>query len=195
MVRDMKESNFYICIRPILTFLFKIIYKPTFINKENIIKEEGIILAGNHTNNFDCLSLIASTKRPIHFFTKIELFQGPFGFIFKSLGLIPVDRKRKNKDALDQGYKYLNENMVVGIFPEGTYHKKEKTLLPFKIGAVKMAYETKKKIVPFAIIGKYRRGKIKIIYGKAYSIISNDLEKENEKLKKKIIKLIKDNEV
>lgn len=191
----MRESKFYICIRPILTFLFKIIYKPSILNNENIKEKEGIILAGNHTHNFDCLCLIASTKRPIHFFTKIELFKGPFGFIFKSLGLIPVDRKKKNKNALVQGYNYLNHDMVIGIFPEATYHKKEGTLLPFKIGSVKMAYETKKKIVPFAIVGKYKRGKIKIIYGEAYSIMSNDLKKENEMLKMKIEKLIKDNEV
>ena len=191
----MRESSFYIWIRPILTFLFKVLYKPKIINKENIIEKDGIILAGNHTHNFDCLALISSTKRPIHFFTKIELFKGPFGFIFQSLGLIPVDRKKKNKNALEQGYTYLKNHMVIGIFPEATYHKKEGTLLPFKIGTVKMAYETKKKIVPFAIVGKYKRGKIKIIYGKAYSVISQDLEKENAKLKKKIEKLIKDNEV
>lgn len=191
----MRESSFYIWIRPILTFLFKIIYKPSILNKENIKEKEGIILAGNHTHNFDCLCLIASTKRPIHFFTKIELFKGPFGFIFQSLGLIPVDRKKKNKNALEKGYAYLQDNKLIGIFPEATYHKEKGTLLPFKIGTVKMAYETKKKIVPFAIIGKYKRGKIKIVYGKAYSVTSNDLEKENTKLKKKIEKLIKDNEV
>lgn len=191
----MRESSFYICIRPILTFLFKAIYRPTFINQNHILEKEGILLVGNHTNNFDCLSLIASTKRPIHFFAKIELFHGPFGFIFKSLGLIPVDRKKKNKQALNKGYAYLKEDMVIGIFPEGTYHKEKGTLLPFKIGAVKMAYETGKKIVPFAIVGKYSPGKIKIVYGKAYNVISDDLEKENEKLKNKIVKLIKDNEV
>ena len=191
----MGESKFYICIRPILTFLFKAIYKPKIIGKENILEKEGIILAGNHTHNFDCLALISSTKRPIHFFAKIELFKGPFGFIFKSLGLIPVDRKKKNQNALHKGYDYLKNDMVIGIFPEATYHKKEGSLLPFKIGAVKMAYETKKKIIPFAVIGKYKRGCIKIVYGKAYTITSDDLEYENEKLKKKIIKLIKDNEV
>ncbi len=191
----MKESTFYRCIRPLLTFLFKAIYKPEIIDKENIETTGGVILAGNHTHAFDCLSLIASTKRSIHFFTKIELFKGPFGFIFKGLGLIPVDRKKKNKEALNHGYAYLNHDMVIGIFPESTYHKEKGTLLPFKIGAVKMAYETKKKIVPFAIIGPYKRGKIKIVYGKGYYVTTNNLDFENEKLKNKIEKLIQIYEV
>ena len=189
----MKESKLYKFIRPIVTFLFRIIYKPTIIGKENISNDKGIILAGNHTHNFDCLLLMSATKKPIHFFAKIELFKGPFGFIFKSLGLIPVDRSKKNKSALIKGYDYLNDEKIVGIFPEGTTCKNQK-LLPFKIGAVKMADETKKKIVPFAIIGKYRRGKIKIVFGKAYNIL-NDLDKENERLRDKVKKLIKDNEV
>lgn len=191
----MKESKFYRIIRPILSFLFRMIYNPKIINKENIPKEEGVVLAGNHTHNFDCLCLMSSTKRPIHFLAKIELFRGPFGFIFRSLGLIPVDRKKKNKKALETAYHVLKDNKVIGIFPESTYHKEKGTLLPFKIGAVKMAFETKCKIVPFAIVGKYRWGRIKIIYGKAYTILSYDLEKENKKLQNKIYKLIEENEV
>lgn len=191
----MKESKFYILIRPVLSFLLRIIYNPRIIHKENIPKNGGVVLAGNHTHNFDCLCLMASTKRPIHFLAKIELFHGPFGFIFRSLGLIPVDRKRKNKKALENACSILEDNKVIGIFPESTYHKEKGTLLPFKIGAVKMAYETKCKIVPFAIVGKYKWRRIKIIYGKAYTILSDNLEKENKILKEKICKLIQENEV
>lgn len=190
----MKEAKLYLFIRPIITFLFKFIYKPKIRYKENIPTKGKVVLAGNHTHDFDCLALISSTKRPIHFFAKIELFKGPFSPIFKSLGLVPVDRKNKNKEAVILGEKYLNDNKVIGIFPEATYHKKDE-LLPFKIGAVKMAKDTDSYIVPFAITGKYKHGKVIITYGKAYKIKSNDLEKENDKLRNKIIKLIEDNEV
>lgn len=191
----MKEAKLYIVLRPILTFLFKVIYKPKIINKENIKIKHRIVLAGNHTHNFDCLALIASTKRPIHFLAKIELFKGPVGPIFRSLGLIPVDRKRKNKEALEKAYQYLNDDKAVCVFPEGTYHKEKGQLLPFKMGAVKMARKTNSMLIPFAIVGKYKRGKMKIIYGKGYYVESDDLEKENEKLKQKVLDLIKSYEV
>ena len=191
----MRESRFYKFVRLVLTPLFKLVYKPNIIGKENILDKEGIILAGNHTNNLDSILLISSTKRLIHFFAKIELFKGPFGFIFKSLGLIEVDRSKKNKNALEMGYKYLEDGKVVGIFPEGTFPKDKKKMLPFKIGAVKMAYETKKKIVPFAIVGEYKRGKIKIAFGKPYNITNSNLDKEINILRDKVKKLIKDIEV
>ena len=89
------DSIFMKIIRPIITLLFKIIYNPTIIGKENIPKEEKIILAGNHTNNLDCLLLISSVKRNIHFLAKDELWKGPKKIIFNNLGLIKVNRRKK----------------------------------------------------------------------------------------------------
>ena len=83
------------------------------------------------------------------------------------MGLIPVDRSKKNKEALDIAKSYLDNDKIIGIFPEGTIPK-DKKLLPFKIGAVKMAYDTNASIVPFAITGnyKFRSKNLKIVFGK-----------------------------
>lgn len=187
------DSIFMKIIRPIITFLFKIIYRPTIIGKENISNKKRIILAGNHTNNLDCLLLISSVKRNIHFLAKDELWKGPKKIIFNNLGLIKVNRRKKDKECLVHAINYLKNEKVIGIFPEGTIGKKN--LLPFKIGAVKMAYETNSEIIPFAITGKYRvfSNKLKIEFGKPIKIKSNDLEKENENLRNIIIKIVGDN--
>ena len=71
-----KDPLFYRIVRPILTFLFKVLYRPTIIGKEHIPKSGRIVIAGNHTNNFDCVLLIASTKRCVHFLAKDELYKG-----------------------------------------------------------------------------------------------------------------------
>ena len=55
----------YKILRPILYLIFKIVYKPIIINKENIPKEGRCLLTGNHTSNLDFLSLGSATKRPI----------------------------------------------------------------------------------------------------------------------------------
>ena len=52
----------------------------------------SVVLGGNHTSNLDCLLLISSTKRKIHFLAKDSLIKGKFGFIFKNMGIIPVNR-------------------------------------------------------------------------------------------------------
>ena len=188
----MKESKLYKFLRPLIKIFTNIVYRPTYIGLENIPKNKRIVIAGNHTNNLDCILLMSSTKRCIHFLAKIELFKGFKKIIFSNMGLIPVNRKIKDSNVIKEAEKYLNEDLVIGIFPEGTTNTK-KELLPFKIGAVKMAYDTDSEIIPFAIIGKYKvfRMGLTIILDKPYKIKSNDLDLENEKLRNKV-KLLKE---
>ena len=88
---------------------------------------------------------------------------------------------------------YLENEKVIGIFPEGTFSKTNE-LLPFKIGAVKMAYDTNTKIVPFAITGKYRlfSKNLKIEFGKPLSILNSNLDLENKNLRNLISKMVGD---
>lgn len=192
MNKKYNDVLLYKILRPIITILFKLLFRPQIIGKENIKKEGRIILAGNHTNNLDSAMLISSTKRNIHFLAKIELFRGIKKIFFANMGLIPVNRKTKDHNALEQAYNYLNNDKVIGIFPEGTFGKGK--VLPFKIGAVKMAYETNCDIVPFAITGTYKlfSKDLKIVFGKPIKIKSEDLEKENEKLRNTVVRMIGD---
>lgn len=187
-----KEAILYRIVRPIVEVLFKTIFTPKIIGKENIPKTGRIILAGNHTNNLDCFMLMSSTKRPIHFLAKIELWKGPKKIIFGNMGLIPINRKEKNHQSLKLAYEYLNDEKLIGIFPEGTTEKEKGVLLPFKIGAVKMAKETNTKIVPFAISGNYHpfSRNLQIKFDAPLSI-TEDLEKEKERLKDQIDHLLR----
>ena len=190
----MKESKFYRIIRPLITAFVKIFLTPKYEGIENIKTQGPIILAGTHTSILDCILLISSTKRSIHFLAKKELWQGPKKIIFSNLGLIPVDRKNKDKNALITAKNYLISNKVIGIFPEGTTEKEKEKLLPFKIGAVKMAYDTKTEIVPFAITGDYKifSKTLKIRFEKPIKITNDDLLKENTNLKNIISTMIKE---
>ena len=194
MKKRYNDVVLYKIVRPILTVLFKMLYRPKIEGKENIKKSGRLILAGNHTNNFDSPLLISSTKRNIHFLAKIELFRGIKKIFFDNMGLIPVDRSKKDHNVLENAYNYLKNEKVIGIFPEGTYGKGENKgkILPFKVGAVKMAYETDTEIVPFAITGTYKlfSKDLKIKFGKPIKIKSNNLEKETEKLRNIIIKMV-----
>ena len=140
-------------------------------------------MAGNHTSNFDCLLLISSTKRNIHFLAKKELWNGPKKIIFANMGLIPVDRKNKDHQALSSSIAYLENNLLIGIFPEGTTEKEGK-MLDFKMGAVKMAKDTNSPIVPFIITGNYKlfSKNLRIEFLKPI-MISGDLNQENINLR------------
>ena len=188
----MKKLWLYKIVRPFITFLFKLIYHPKIIGSEFIPKKDGIVLAGNHTNNLDCLLLISSTKRNIHFLAKDSLCKGVKKYIFLNMGIIPVDRSKRNKEVMEAARNVLNNNGVIGIFPEGTINRTEDIIRPFKMGAVKMAYDTAKCIVPFAITGKYKPfiNDLKIVFSKPYKI-NNDLIKENKLLSNKVTELLR----
>ena len=184
----MKDALLYKITRPIITVLFKLFFTPKIIGKENIPKSGKVILAGNHTSNFDCLLLISSTKRNIHFLAKKELWNGPKKIIFANMGLIPVDRKNKDHQALSSSIAYLENNLLIGIFPEGTTEKEGK-MLDFKMGAVKMAKDTNSPIVPFIITGNYKlfSKNLRIEFLKPI-MISGDLNHENINLRNIIAK-------
>ena len=173
------------------TPIFYLLFRPKYINKKNIPKNVPVVLAGNHKSNFDCASLVCSTNRVVHFLAKKELLDTKMKWFFKGMGIIPVDRKNKNPQDLQEAIKNLNENKVIGIFPEGTTNKTNDIIMPFKYGAVKMASETNAYIVPFSITGEYKFfGRLKITFGEAYKI-GTDLEQENKILMNKVIDLIK----
>lgn len=192
-----KDPLFYRIVRPILTFLFKVLYRPTIIGKEHIPKSGRIVIAGNHTNNFDCVLLIASTKRCVHFLAKDELYKGFKKYIFKYMGIIPVNRRQKDGKSLKKAIDFLNKDMAIGIFPEGTFNRSENTILPFKIGVVKMAHDTNTKIVPFVIKGKYKLFKksVKIVFFEPLEIKDSNLDVENQRLMDLVSKKLEDSEV
>lgn len=183
----MQDTVFYKIVRPVISILFKFLYRPTIIGLENIPKTGAIVLAGNHTKWLDPIMLIAVTKRQVHFLAKDELFHGKTKLIVKGMGCISVNRKIHDKAALRQGYKTLEKGNVIGIFPEGTINRTKDIIMPFKIGAVKMAKETDSILVPFIITGKYKflKKSIQIEFLKPEKVVEN-LEKENNKLMNKI---------
>lgn len=183
----------YKLLRP-MDKIFMKLFRPVYINVNNIPLDGSIILAGNHTSKLDPLLLMSSTNRCIYFLSKIELFKGIKKYFFRELGMIPVDRKKRNPEAVNLANKYLLDNKVIGIFPEGTINKTKDIIIPFKYGAVKMAKETNSYIVPFAITNKYRFLKKSVIisFGSPYKV-TGDIEKENKILEQKVIKLIRSN--
>ena len=190
----MKEPILYKLLIPLDKIFMHFFYHPTYIGKEYIPKTGSVILAGNHTSQLDPLLLMSSTNRCIHFLAKIELFKGIKKIFFKNLGIIPVDRSKKNPEAINLANKYLKDNKIIGIFPESTINKTKDIIMPFKYGAVKMAKETNNQIIPFSITHKYKLFKksVVICFDKPYTV-TGDIEKDNKILEEKVTNLIRSN--
>ena len=176
----------------ILAIPFLIYYRPKFINKEYIPKKGRIIICGNHKHLYDQCLPILSTRRMIHYMAKKEYFDNKkVAWFFKSSGCISVDRNNKENAhiAKEKAVKLLEQDKAIGIFPEGTRNKTDELLLPFKMGTVKMAYETDSLIVPFVIIGEYkfRNNNLTIKFLKPFKVTGN-LEYDNKKLRNMMLK-------
>lgn len=195
MKLNRKVPFLYYFGRTLLTPLFKFYYHPKIINKEYIPKEGAIIIAGNHKHLYDQYLTIIATKRGIHYMAKREYFDSPkTRWFYKGVGCIPVDRSRKDNEAVGHALDVLKDNGAIGIFPEGTRNKTKEFLLPFKFGAVSMAKKSDAYIVPFGLTGdyKFRSKNLTIKYGKPFKVGDMSLEEANQKLYDEVAKLMHD---
>lgn len=115
-----------------------------------------IFIVGPHTSNWDFVILLAyrnMLKLPSGFLGKKELFKPPFGFIFKGLGGIPVDRK-KSSNMVDEVAQIARERdeFILALSPEGTRKKVEKLKTGFYFIASKAN-------IPIVMVGLDYRNK------------------------------------
>jgi len=193
----MKEEHKigYTILKNILKTPYILWYNPKIIGKENIPKNGAIIICANHKHMMDQCAILISTNRMIHYLAKKEYFDSKFAWFFKMAGCIPVNRTIKDTKATEHTISLLNNRYAIGLFPEGTRNRTKEFLLPFKYGAVSMAKKTDAYIVPVGITGEYkfRSKNIIIRIGKPFKINNISLEEANEKLKKEISTLMKQN--
>ena len=128
------SPTIYKVARPFLKALFYFLFQPRIKGKENIPKEGGAVIAGNHVFVFDPALIGCCTKRCMHFLAKAEIYNTKFiSYLMNKAGMIPVHRQRKHHAALEAAEEYLENGALIGIFPESTIIKpKGVRILPFK---------------------------------------------------------------
>ena len=131
---DKKEKYFlYRILRFIFNPFFRLYFSPEIIGAEKIKKEGSLLLVGNHIHALDPILVDACTNRVVHALAKSELFEGLFGFFFKSIGAIPVYLDApKNPEALKSAIDFLNKDSIVNVSPEAARNYTNEVLLPFK---------------------------------------------------------------
>lgn len=145
----------YILVGPIL----RLIFRPWVVGMENIPEDGPAILAGNHLSFIDSIFLPLMTKRRIYFLAKSEYFtgKGVKGFFskvfFKATGQLPIDRSggKASEASLNTGLSVLNENNLLGIYPEGT-RSPDGNLFRGRTGVARMILEGNVQVIPVVMI-------------------------------------------
>jgi 1-acyl-sn-glycerol-3-phosphate acyltransferase len=110
-----------------------------------------VIIAGPHTHWMDFPVGLAYRSllrlKNAYFLGKKELFDGPFGFFFRWVGGIPVDRFSKH-NVVDQVVDILNKEseIMIALSPEGTREKVDRIRTGFY-------HIAKKAGIPIVMIG------------------------------------------
>lgn len=112
---------------------------------------EPFVLVSNHLSNFDPIVVLSKVKhRKIAFISKPSNFKIPVaGAYVHSAGFLSIDRENPMKAMRTlkrAGELMVNEQMIMGIYPEGTRSKSGK-LLEFKEGAFLLAKRANAPIV------------------------------------------------
>lgn len=126
---------------------------------ENIPKEDGFLLCGNHQGIFDIVAIVDSFERPLAAVLKKELNEIPFlKQIVQCTHSYPMDRDdvRQSMKVIQSAAKELQDGRNIIIFPEGTRSKNGNQMGEFHAGSFKCATKAKATIVPFAFIDSFK---------------------------------------
>ena len=126
---------------------------------ENIPKEDGFLMCGNHQGIFDIVAIVDSFERPIAAVLKKELNEIPFlKQIVQCTHSYPMDREdvRQSMKVIQSVTKELQDGRTIIIFPEGTRSKNGNQMGEFHAGSFKCATKAKAPILPFAFIDSFK---------------------------------------
>lgn len=88
--------------------------------KERLPKKGPMILAGNHVAVLEAVMMAVYTPGIVEFFGTGDIpFDPNYAAIVNAYGLIPVNRGNLDRQALKMGLAVLEQEGILGIFPEG----------------------------------------------------------------------------
>ncbi|SDE22086.1 lysophospholipid acyltransferase family protein [Nocardioides lianchengensis] len=166
-------------LRPISGWLIRRRYDVRLHGLDLVPAEGPVLFAANHTGVMDGPLLAVYAPRPVHVFTKEEMFDGPLGTFLVLSGQIRLDRFNTDPRAVRQMLRVLRDGAAGGIFPEGRRGSGE--LDRFHRGTAYLAMVAGASVVPVVMIGTREPGgrsgslppkgaTIDIVFGAPYTV-------------------------
>lgn len=148
---------FYLFFKMLFYIPIKLLFPVKIIGKENLIKDEGSILAINHTSNLDAAVLGINLPIKINFLGKQELFKSKLGnWFYTKMGVIKVFRGKADLNAVRTILRRLKKGKAIGIFPSGTRNQAPEEVNDLKNGTALFAIKGHAFIVPIVFLKRHR---------------------------------------
>lgn len=121
MLKGPGDTWFYRFAHVVIPPVFRFLYHMEVRGLEHIPPVGAVVLACNHISNIDPVFVGAACQRQTHFMAKSELWNfKPLGWVVDGLGAFPVRRGEADREAVRRALELLDQQAVVGIFPEGS---------------------------------------------------------------------------
>ena len=127
-------------------------YRLKVTGLDNLTKNGPVLLLGNHISWIDFALIQWAIPRTIRFVVHDDYYRKPiFNWILRGVGAVSI-RPENSRNAMQNIVSLLNDNCVVGIFPEG-HISTTGELSDLKRGFEKILSECKDNVVvvPFAV--------------------------------------------
>lgn len=132
-----------------------IVINPDMLNYiQKNCKEGKIFTIASHTTMDDIQQVEKTLGDMAYFLVKKEIIDYPIiGKFVESLGCIPVkrDQLESRRYSRNQAEKLLLRDKDIIILPEGTRNRTQEAIAPFEKGALSIAHNTGKTLVPIAM--------------------------------------------
>lgn len=180
----------------IVKIFSKFCFNIKFHNIEKFPMDGRAIICPNHLSSWDPVVLYLFSPRHISFVAKKELFENKFlKELLLSQDAIPVEREKPGLKTIRQCMDVLNNNNLLGLFPQGT-RMTELREEDVKSGVALIAFKTNSPVVPVRIKASYKfRSTVDIYIGDKIEPYYNDdySQKENYEIwSRDIVKKIKE---
>lgn len=152
-------------LRPVIHAAFAVLADVRITGRENLPEGGPLLLVANHFSFVDPVAMLRAVPWPVEFIGGLQMPNAPpsVTWLPKLWGYYPVHRGTFSTDALRAARAILEQDGVLGIFPEaGNWAT---VLRPARPGAAYLAVETGARILPLGfanlndIFPRLRQGK------------------------------------
>ena len=153
----------YVLTRAVCLALFKVLWRPVVVGRENIPPDGPVILASNHLSFIDSIVIPLSVSRRVVFLAKAEYWEGrslaslPRRLFFRTFDAVPVQREQQRdaQASLDLARQVLARGDAFGIYPEGT-RSRDGRLYRGRTGVGWLSMAAAAPVVPVGLLGTDR---------------------------------------
>jgi 1-acyl-sn-glycerol-3-phosphate acyltransferase len=153
----------YALTRAVCLVLFRVVWRPVVIGRENIPADGPVILASNHLSFIDSIVIPLSVPRKVVFLAKAEYWEGrslaslPRRLFFSTFDAVPVQRDQQSdaQASLALAKGVLDRGDAFGIYPEGT-RSRDGRLYRGRTGVGWLSLAADAPVVPVGLVGTDR---------------------------------------